>query len=212
MTVEIVLASGNEGKVRELARLFDEPRITLATMKHFVPEGFEVEETGTTFEANAWLKALEVCAETGKPALADDSGIEVDALDGRPGVYSARYAGVGATDQANNDLLLKELEGVPVEERTARFRCVLAFAAPGPDGPRKVAQAGGVIEGRILAGPRGENGFGYDPLFEPVRWPGRTTAEISPTEKNEISHRAEAARGILPSLTTWLDRPDQVSL
>ena len=204
MTVEVVLASGNQGKLRELNRLFDEPRISVVGMKHLVPVRFEVDETGETFEENAWLKALGVCAETGKPALADDSGIEVDALGGRPGVYSARYAG-GAGDEANNALLLKELENVPDEERTGRFRCVLAFAAPGPDGPRKVAVSSGAIEGRILRAPRGSNGFGYDPLFEQFTWPGLTTAEISPEQKNELSHRAKAARVILPSLVAWLE-------
>lgn len=205
MTIEIVLASTNQGKVRELARLFDEPRIRLVSMSGLVPPDFEVDETGTTFEENAWLKAISVCRVTGRPALADDSGIEVDALGGRPGVYSARYAGVGAGDLANNDLLLRELGDLPPEKRTARFRCVLAFAAPGPGGSTRVASSAGVIEGRILASPRGENGFGYDPLFEPVRWPGRTTAEITPDEKNEISHRAEAARAMLPALTRWLE-------
>lgn len=210
MTIEIVLASTNQGKVRELTRLFDEPRLRLVSMSGLVPSGFEVDETGATFEENAWLKALEVCRATGRPALADDSGIEVDALGGRPGVYSARYAGVGASDQANNELLLQELGSAPREKRTARFRCVLAFAVPGPQGPIKLARAAGAIEGRILSAPRGENGFGYDPLFEPLRWPGRTTAEISPEEKNEISHRAEAARALLPALKSWLDTQSRV--
>lgn len=212
MTTEIVLASSNEGKVRELTRLLCEPRIRLVSMKDLVSPGFEVEETGSTFEENAWLKALEVCRVTGLPALADDSGIEVDALGGRPGVYSARYAGVGAGDEANNQLLLRELGDTPVERRTARFRCVLAFAAPGIGGPSKVAIEAGVIEGRILFTPRGVNGFGYDPLFEPQRWPGFTTAEISPEQKNEISHRALAVRAMLPSLLRWLVEPDRVTL
>ena len=211
-TIDIVLASTNLGKVRELTRLFDEPRLRLVSKEGLVPPGFEVEETGSTFEENAWKKAREVCSATGLPALADDSGIEVDALGGRPGVYSARYAGVGAGDEANNQLLLRELRETPAELRTARFRCVLAFAAPGAEGPLRVAIHAGVIEGRILTTPRGENGFGYDPLFEPVRFPGWTTAEITPDEKNEISHRAEAARAMLPSLLHWLDEPDRVTL
>ncbi len=212
MTTEIVLASGNQGKLRELERLFDEPRLRLISMKDLVPEGFEVDETGATFEENAWLKALEVCKATGKPALADDSGIEVDALGGRPGVYSARYAGVGASDEANNRLLLQELGARPLEQRTARFRCVLAFAAPASEGPEKIALSTGVIEGRILFAPRGAHGFGYDPLFEPVRWPGLTTAEISPQQKNEISHRAQAARAMAPLLQDWLEAGDPISL
>lgn len=211
-TIEIVLASTNEGKVRELTRLFDEPRLRLVSMVGLVPRGFEVEETGSTFEENAWKKACEVCSATGLPALADDSGIEVDALGGRPGVYSARYAGVGAGDEANNRLLLRELGDTPVDLRTARFRCVLALAVPGAQGPQRVAVHAGVIEGRILTAPRGENGFGYDPLFEPVSFPGRTTAEITPDEKNEISHRAEAARALFPSLLRWLDELDRVTL
>lgn len=210
MMSEIVLASTNQGKVRELMRLFDEPRIRLVSMSGLVPSGFEVDETGTTFEENAWKKAREVCQVTGRATLADDSGIEVDALGGRPGVYSARYAGAGASDQANNELLLTELGDTPLEKRTARFRCVLAFAIPGRTGPTKRATSAGVIEGRILHAPRGENGFGYDPLFEPLRWPGRTTAEITSEEKNEISHRAEAARALLPALKSWLATRNQV--
>lgn len=212
MTTEIVLASSNVGKVRELSRLLCEPRIALVSMKDLVPPGFEVAEDGRTFEENAWKKALEVCEVTGLPALADDSGIEVDALGGRPGVHSARYAGVGAGDDENNRQLLRELDGTPMEGRTARFRCVLAFAAPAGEGARKVALSSGAMEGRILTSARGDNGFGYDPLFEPVRWPGRTTAEITPDEKNEISHRAAAARAMLPWLTRWLENPDRVAL
>lgn len=210
--IEIVLASGNEGKLRELERLFDEPRLRLLNMKALVPSGFEVEETGATFEENAWLKALEVCRVTGKPSLADDSGIEVDALGGRPGVYSARYAGTSADDEANNRLLLSELGDTPLERRTARFRCVLAFAAPASEGPEKVAISSGTIEGRILFAPRGENGFGYDPLFEPERWPGKTIAEISPKQKDQISHRAQAAWGMAPLLKKWLRDGDPISL
>lgn len=203
----IILASGNEGKVRELVRMFDEERIALSTMKSHVPPGFEVEETGTTFEENAWLKAIQVCEKTGLPAIADDSGIEVDALDGRPGVYSARYAG-GAGDVANNALLLKELSGVPTEKRTARFRCVLTFAVPTETGAKKIAIASGAVEGRIVETPRGEAGFGYDPLFECFDFPGQTTAEITSDQKNSISHRGKAAALLLPSLKSWLD--DQV--
>lgn len=201
----IVLASGNQGKVKELSRLLAEPRIELVSQKGIVPSDFEVEETGVTFEENAWLKALAVCQETGLAALADDSGLEVDALGNRPGVYSARYAGVGATDEQNNALLLRELEGKGTEERTARFRCVLALAVPDEKGPRRVACASGTIEGRIIEKPRGENGFGYDPLFEQFEWPGLTTAELAPEQKNRISHRGAAAEAILGSLREWLD-------
>lgn len=203
--VDVILASTNEGKVRELAVLFAEPRLQLVGLRGRVPAGFEVDETGQTFEENAWLKALAVCAETGLPALADDSGLEVDALDGRPGVWSARYAGAGADDAANNALLLRELADVPEERRTARFVSVLAFAAPSPSGPVRVAASSGRVEGRILREPRGANGFGYDPLFAPLAFPDRTTAEMSLDEKNSISHRAAAARAIAPSISAWLD-------
>lgn len=206
----IILASGNEGKVRELSSLFDEPRIALVSMKGKVPEGFEVEETGATFEENAWLKALAVCEATGLPALADDSGLEVDALGGCPGVRSARFAGEGATDAANNSLLIRELAEVPDSQRGARFRCVLALAAPSSSGAIKIASASGTLEGRIVAQERGQNGFGYDSLFEQFEWPGLTTAEISPEQKNRVSHRASAAVALLGSLREWLDHSEQV--
>jgi XTP/dITP diphosphohydrolase len=119
---------------------------------------------------------------------------------------------VGASDEANNQLLLRELEGVPDERRTARFICVLAFAVPGPAGPVRVATYSGSIEGRIIHSPRGNNGFGYDPLFEPLERSGVTTAEIPPEEKNQISHRAKAARGILPLLQKWLAHEDRATL
>lgn len=202
MKRKIVLASKNEGKVQELAALLD--GIELVSMRELVPPDFEVEETGHTFSENAWLKASTLCRATGLPALADDSGLEVDALGGRPGVHSARYAGLGATDQRNNELLLEELTSIPLEQRTARFVCVLALAALVDGTPRRVAESRGVVEGRVLAAPRGAGGFGYDPLFEPLELPGRTTAEISPEEKNRISHRGQAARGIAGSLRTWM--------
>jgi XTP/dITP diphosphohydrolase len=204
-----VLASRNAGKVRELNRLFDDPRIELVTMATLVPDDFEVNETGTTFEENAWLKAEELCQLTGLPALSDDSGLEVDALDGAPGVYSARYAGPGADDEANNRLLLERLAGITEAALSARFRCVLAFAVLGVDGHvRRVGSAAGVVEGRIILRPRGENGFGYDPLFEAQAFPGRTTAEIETEEKNQISHRSEAARKLKPVLSEWLNSQD----
>lgn len=205
MTIDVVMASGNLGKIRELEVLFAEPRIRLVSMKGLVPPGFDVEETGTTFEENAWLKAMQVCAELGRPALADDSGLEVDALGGRPGVYSARYAGVGATDESNNELLLKELSEVPEASRTARFVCVLALCVPSKEGPVRVASARGVIEGSINHGARGSHGFGYDPLFVARDLGGLTTAEISPEEKNRISHRAKAAKILSESISVWLD-------
>ncbi len=137
--------------------------------------------------------------------MADDSGLEVDALHGRPGVRSARYAGPEATDFANNALLVSEMSEVAEALRGARFRCVLALAAPSPSGAIKIAAASGAVEGRIIDQPRGQNGFGYDSLFEQFEWPGLTTAEISPEQKNRISHRARAAAALLGSLREWLD-------
>ncbi|MCH2110231.1 MAG: RdgB/HAM1 family non-canonical purine NTP pyrophosphatase [Polyangiaceae bacterium] len=202
----VLMASGNLGKIRELESLFQDPRLELLSMKDFVPPGFDVEETGATFEANARLKAVAVCEATGLPALADDSGLEVDALGGRPGVYSARFAGPERDDGANNRRLVQELEGVPEAERGARFRCVLALATPGTDSVEVVALAAGACEGRIVTTPRGKNGFGYDPYFSPLSDPQRTTAEMSAVEKNRISHRALAAKELLPQLRRYLDQ------
>jgi XTP/dITP diphosphohydrolase len=205
MPTRIVLASTNQGKVREFARLFADPRILLLGMTEVVPPDFEVEETGATFEENAWLKALALCQLTGLPALSDDSGLEVDALGGRPGVYSARYAGPGCTDEDNNTLLLRELLGVETEQRTARFVCCLAFATPTAQGPTRQASARAKVDGRILTAPRGSQGFGYDPLFEPCAYVGQTTAELRSEEKDRISHRGQAARQIFAAMVHWLD-------
>ncbi len=153
-------------------------------------------ETGETFEANALQKAHYCYAGTRLPCLADDSGIEVDALGGRPGVWSKRYS-PDATASSNNALLLRELAGVPEAERTARYRCVIAVVGLGP--PRVFD---GRCEGRIAFGPVGDGGFGYDPLFLPVASPGRTMAELSPLEKDAISHRGAALRLALAALVT----------
>lgn len=211
--IRIVLATRNEGKVTELERLFAEPRIELVSLAKVVAPDFEVEETGATFLENAWLKAEAVARHTGLPALADDSGLEVDALGGRPGVYSARFAGPQANDQDNNALLLRELAGVAWAERTARFVCALAFAVGESAGlvgssERVVRRASGrgTVSGRVLTEPRGSGGFGYDPLFEALETPGRTTAELSPGDKNRISHRGRAALDILPALNSWVDQ------
>lgn len=205
--IQVVLASKNGGKVRELHRLLGEPRIELVSMKDLVPENFEVPETGATFEENAWIKAEALCRLTKMPTVSDDSGLEVDALDGRPGVFSARYAGPSASDEENNRLLLSELSHVPLQARGARFRCALAFVLPRSTagGPSRVSAVHGVVEGRILLSARGEGGFGYDPLFEPLEYPGRTTAEISEDEKDKISHRGRAAALLRSDLRTWLD-------
>jgi XTP/dITP diphosphohydrolase len=201
--MKLVVATRNRGKIRELARLLSELEVVeLVGLDELPPVAEVVEDTGT-FEGNAAKKAREVAQATGLPALADDSGIEVDALGGAPGVDSALYAGEHGDDQANNEKLLRELEHVPDAERTARFRCVLAFADPaGPLGDA-VHLEHGVVEGSILRVPRGENGFGYDPLFL-LRGDHRTTAELSPEEKNAISHRAEAARKLSAFLRGYL--------
>lgn len=202
--VRLLVATRNPGKVRELSRLLAPALegVELAGMDAFadVPD---VVEDADTFEGNAKKKALEVARATGLPTLADDSGLEVDALDGAPGVYSARYAGTHGDDEANNDALLEALSGVPDEERTARFRCALAFADPaGPLGDESHV-AHGVVEGRVIHERRGTNGFGYDPLFL-LAGDTRTTAELSAEEKDAVSHRAEAARAMLPWLRDYL--------
>ncbi|BCS54239.1 XTP/dITP diphosphatase [Geobacter sp. SVR] len=185
---ELVIATRNRGKMKEieafLAGLVE--RVTCAADFEAFPETVE---DGATFEANALKKAREAMKFTGLPALADDSGLVVDALDGRPGVYSARFAGEGADDAANNRTLLHELAGVSPERRQAAFVCALAFISP--EGEEKVFY--GRVGGCILAEARGEGGFGYDPLFL-VDGFGRTMAELSVDEKNRISHRGQALR------------------
>jgi XTP/dITP diphosphohydrolase len=163
-------------------------------------------EDGLTFETNARIKARFAARATGLPALADDSGLEVDALGGRPGVRTRRYAGPNATDAENNAKLLHELDGLPPERRRARYVCVLAFAMPpaadDPGGALRIATRRGTTRGRIATLPRGDAGFGYDPIFEPVgeRAGGRTFGEYSQVEKDAISHRGRAARRIVPVL------------
>lgn len=197
----LVLATKNRAKVRELSALLEGAGIRVVSTTEVLPPTFDVDETGKTFEDNAWLKAEAVCAATGLAALADDSGIEVDALDGRPGVFSARFAGVGATDEENNELLLRELGELPPERRTARFVCALAFVMPEVGGGvRRVRVLRETLEGRVVERPRGTGGFGYDPLFEPRESPGETTAEMSAERKNALSHRGRALRGMRPTL------------
>jgi XTP/dITP diphosphohydrolase len=193
--VKAVLASGNAGKVREFAALLAARDIEVMPQSAFAIE--TPEETGTTFLENALLKARHAAAKAGLPALADDSGLEVDALGGRPGVWSARYAGEHASDADNLTLLLRELAAVPDERRTARFRCVLVFLRE-PQDPQAVV-ATRVWEGRVLRAPRGANGFGYDPVFQPLGL-ALSAAELSAAEKNVVSHRAQALRALLAAL------------
>jgi XTP/dITP diphosphohydrolase len=166
-----------------------------------LPQVEEIEEHGTTFAENAALKARAVMQATGLPALADDSGLEVDALDGEPGVRSARFAGPGASDAERNALLLERLEGTPAVRRSARFRCVVAFVDPKE--PERAHLEEGSCEGRILDAPRGDGGFGYDPVFY-VESLNRTFAEATPEEKNRLSHRGQAMRRMAEELRTRL--------
>ncbi|EAX47764.1 non-canonical purine NTP pyrophosphatase, rdgB/HAM1 family [Thermosinus carboxydivorans Nor1] len=185
---EIVVATRNAGKVAEITAALADLPVTLRSLRDFgaVPDAVE---DGDTFEANAVLKAKHYARYTGMACLADDSGLEVDALGGAPGVFSARYAGEGAGDAANNAKLLRELAGVPAHRRSARFRCVLAFLDE--DGTLLVTE--GTCEGIILEQPRGTGGFGYDPLLYLPEL-GKTVAELTIAEKNAVSHRGKALR------------------
>ncbi len=202
----LLLATRNRGKVSEFrALLAAVPDIELLGLDD-VPPLPEVVEDGDTFEANAVKKALSVAAGSGLLAMADDSGLEVDALDGAPGVYSARFAGQGATDSDNYRKLLEMLKDVSEARRAARFRCVLALACPAvssPSGAEVVRLEHGVCEGRILFDPRGSHGFGYDPVFLPEGHE-RGMAELSAEEKNRISHRARAAAQMCDFLAGFL--------
>ncbi len=192
---KIVLASGNAGKLREFQQLLAGCGYEVLPQSQFFSEN--AEETGLSFVENAILKARFACEKTGLPAIADDSGIEVDALNGRPGIYSARYAGESGSDAANNAKLLQELQGVSEEKRSARYHAVLAFMRHAQD-PTPIL-CHGVWEGKILTAPRGEGGFGYDPLF----WlPSHqcASAELSKEEKNRISHRGQAMQKLLAAL------------
>jgi XTP/dITP diphosphohydrolase len=191
----IVLASGNQGKLKELQQLLVPVNIQVVLQQEFdVPD---VEETGLSFVENAILKARHACLHTRLPALADDSGLEVDALQGQPGIYSARYSGPGASDDSNNQKLLSALEGVADEQRSARYRCVLAFMRHAEDPCPLILQ--GSWEGSILRQPRGSSGFGYDPVF---LVPGHncSAAELSPQLKSQLSHRAQAMAGLVTML------------
>ncbi len=192
---KIVLASGNQGKVREINQLLAEQQIAVVSQGEFNTP--EAEETGLTFVENAILKARNAALHCNLPAIADDSGIEVDALNGKPGIYSARFAGPECNDQNNNRRLLELLEGLPEAERTARFQCVLVYLRHAEDPTPIICQ--GTWEGIILPAPQGENGFGYDPLF----WlpeQGCTSAELPSDVKNQLSHRGQALRQLLKTL------------
>jgi XTP/dITP diphosphohydrolase len=194
----LLVATRSRHKLAELRELLHLGHAELVDLDD-VGIADEVQETGTTFAANAALKARFHARRSGLPTLADDSGLEVDALGGGPGVRTRRYAGEQASDEANNAKLLAELGDLPPERRGARYRCVLAFvdpARPGPRGGLPVTLARGTFAGRIATHPRGSNGFGYDPIFEPASEPpgGATVAEWPPERKQAVSHRARAAR------------------
>jgi XTP/dITP diphosphohydrolase len=195
----VVLASGNPGKAREITRLLEHLQITIVPQSDYGV--VEAEETGTTFEENALIKARHAASATGLPAIADDSGLSVHALGGRPGVYSARYAGVGASDDDNIDKLLEELAGN--DDRAAVFHCVACFVMPDDDEPPIIAY--GSWHGDILAERRGSGGFGYDPVFLD-RASGQASAELSAEEKNACSHRGQALRELANAIGSRLAR------
>lgn len=191
----LVLASGNPGKLREFNALLGGLKLEVLPQSQFhVPEAAE---TGLSFVENAILKARNAAEHTHLPALADDSGLEVDALDGAPGIYSARYAGDGASDEANLRKLLDDMRAVPEAQRTARFQCVIAVLRHARDPMPLIAQ--GTWEGRILFQPAGANGFGYDPVFF-VPTHGCSSAELAPDVKNALSHRGQALRALYAAL------------
>jgi len=192
---KLVLASGNRGKLRELAHMLDPLHIEVVSQAEFDVE--PVEETGLTFVENALLKARQAARVSGLPALGDDSGLVVDALEGRPGIYSARYAGADASDADNNEKLLGELSELPMERRSAHFHCCLVLLRHETDPVPIIAE--GIWHGRILQQPRGEGGFGYDPLFHDRRL-GATAAELPMEEKARVSHRGKALASLIERL------------
>ena len=189
---KIVMASGNRGKLREIESLLQHLDVTVVPQSDFGVD--DADETGTTFEENALIKARHAAAATGLPAIADDSGLTVDSLDGRPGVYSARYSGEGATDDSNIDKLMVELDGI--EERGAAFRCVACYVESENADP---VFGEGEWRGEILTERRGDGGFGYDPVFlDPAS--GLASAELSAADKNARSHRGQALRALVEAL------------
>ena len=195
MPQRTVLASNNPGKLREIQAMLDPQRYLLVAQSDL--QIGEIAETGTTFVENAIIKARHAARESGCCALADDSGIEVDALQGAPGVHSARYAGSHASDASNNEKLLAELAGIPDHERSARFHCVIVYMRHALDPVPILCQ--GSWEGRILHEAMGNNGFGYDPLFY-VPTHGCSSAQLDPAEKNRISHRGQALQKLIRAL------------
>jgi len=201
MSHKLVLATRNQGKITEFRRILDAlapGAIELIGVVQF-PDLVDVDETGSTFEENSLLKARYTCHATGLPAIADDSGLCVDALNGDPGIFSARWAGTHGNDQANLEKVLDQLKDVPDEKRTARFMCVASLVLP--DGREQVAE--GRFEGHILHAPVGENGFGYDPIFQPLGL-SISSAQMSAEEKDLVSHRGKSLRSIAPHVIQLL--------
>jgi XTP/dITP diphosphohydrolase len=193
MVPVVIIATKNKGKAKDFEALFSRYGLEVKTLLDF-KDAMDVEETGRTFEENAILKAEAVSKAFGITAIADDSGLVIDALDGRPGVFSARYAGEDKNDEANIDKVLAEMEKVPDDKRTAAFYCTLAVAQPG----KQTFTVSGSLKGIITRERRGGNGFGYDPIF--MLPSGKTLAELPPHEKNKISHRANALTKLADSL------------
>jgi XTP/dITP diphosphohydrolase len=201
MSHKLVLATRNQGKITEFRRILDElapGQIELIGVDQF-PDLVDVDETGATFEENSLLKARYTSQATGLPAIADDSGLCVDALNGDPGIFSARWAGVHGNDQANLEKVLEQLKDVLDEKRTAHFKCVASLVLP--DGREQVAEAR--FEGHILHAPVGENGFGYDPIFQPLGL-SISSAQMSAQEKDLVSHRGKSLRSIAPHVIQML--------
>jgi len=201
MSHTLVLATRNQGKITEFRRILDElapGHIELIGVDQF-PDLVDVDETGSTFEENSLLKSRYTCDATGLPAIADDSGLCVDFLNGDPGIFSARWAGNHGDDQANIEKLLEQLKGVPDNKRTAHFKCVASLVLP--DGREQVAE--GRFEGHILHAPVGDNGFGYDPIFQPLGL-CISSAQMSAQEKDLVSHRGKSLRSIAPHVIQML--------
>jgi XTP/dITP diphosphohydrolase len=201
MSHKLVLATRNQGKITEFRRILDElapGQIELIGVDQF-PDLVDVDETGSTFEENSLLKSRYTCDATGLPAIADDSGLCVDFLNGDPGIFSARWAGIHGDDQANIEKLLEQLKDVPDSNRTAHFKCVASLVMP--DGRVQVAE--GRFEGHILHAPVGENGFGYDPIFQPLGL-SISSAQMSAQEKDLVSHRGKSLRAIAPHVIQML--------
>ena len=201
MSHKLVLATRNQGKITEFRRILDElapGQIDLIGVDQF-PDLVDVAETGATFEENSLLKSRYTCLATGLPAIADDSGLCVDFLNGDPGIFSARWAGNHGDDQANLEKVLAQLKDVPDKDRTAHFKCVASLVMP--DGREQVAE--GRFEGHILHGPVGDNGFGYDPIFQPLGL-SISSAQMSAQEKDLVSHRGKSLRSIAPHVIQML--------